>query len=297
MGDRVEYEETSWLSKGYGLAPFLLMSNPEISIGAKGLFCYLSSIAGAVVNEEFGGRASWPSRARICRDLNINKDTFTSYLEELKMYGFIKVVQKRMGGKFASNVYVIQEQVKPLSRVNKEKPQLAPCPKLSDTALSDTVFSDTNITNDLPLPNNTINSIYSVADIAPDKEPAQKGKRKATVNLRRAIRRDYPGDFNRFWDAYPRKDDKAAAFEIYKAILSDRKLGLTADDLFEAAKRFAREMELDGREKKHIKLCKTWLNNSLAEYLPETEDYKQRAAESSDPFTFSDEIKAKILGQ
>jgi len=69
VGDRVEYEETSWLSKGYGLAPFLLMSNPEISIGAKGLFCYLSSIAGAVVNEEFGGRASWPSRARICRDL------------------------------------------------------------------------------------------------------------------------------------------------------------------------------------------------------------------------------------
>src|SRR5690606_21540312 len=118
-----------------------------------------------------------------------------------KEWGFIKVIQKRVDGKFTCNVYVIQEQVKPLSMVNKEKPQLAPCPQLSDTVLSDMVFSVTNITNVLSLPNNTINSIYMSADIATNQEPAQKGKRNSTVNLMMAIRRDYPAEYNRFCDA------------------------------------------------------------------------------------------------
>ena len=56
-------------------------------------------------------------------------------------------------------------------------------------------------------------------------------------------------------------------------------------------------MEQEGRERKHIKLCKTWLNNSLAEYLPGTEDYKERQLEDSDPFTFSEEVRAQILGR
>lgn len=293
MGESVQFGKTSWLSKGYGLAPFLLMSNPEISIGAKCLFCYLSSIAGASINEEFGGRASWPSRARICRDLNINKDTFTSYLEELKERGFIKVIQKRVDGKFSCNVYVIQEQIEvALSREEREKAQRAPCPKLPDTVLPDTVISDTTSTTDQPLPDETNNSVSSAGAIRTGRE------RKATANLRRAMKKEYPEEFKRFWDAYPRKEDKAAAYEIWRAIVSDRKLGIKHDDLVEAARRYANQMEREGREKRHIKLCKTWLNSALAEYLPGTEDFMQREATASyDPFSFSDEVRARILGQ
>ena len=192
MDTRIEHEKTSWLSKGYGLAPFLLMGDPRISVGAKGLFCYLSSIAGAVINEEFGGRASWPSRKRICRDLNINKDTFTVYLDELKRHGFIRVIQRRTSGKFSCNVYVIQEYIEPLSRKREEKSQLEPCPNLSDAVLSepissDTVFSDATNTNDLPLSDRTmITSMNSAAVVAASCRP-KRSRRKATDNLERAL--------------------------------------------------------------------------------------------------------------
>ena len=201
MGERVGYEKKSWLAKGYGLAPFLLLSDPKISVGAKGLFCYLSSIAGAVINEEFGGRASWPGRSRICRDLNINKDTFTAYLDELKSAGFIRVVQKRTSGKFASNVYIVQEIVEPLSRGKEANAQHSTCPKLSDTVLSDTKKPDTTITKDLVLPKDrNINSIYSPKEEEGHVEkPVKqtKKRRKAAKNLHRALRRNskLPGRF------------------------------------------------------------------------------------------------------
>lgn len=302
MDTRIEHEKTSWLSKGYGLAPFLLMGDPRISVGAKGLFCYLSSIAGAVINEEFGGRASWPSRKRICRDLNINKDTFTVYLDELKRHGFIRVIQRRTSGKFSCNVYVIQEYIEPLSRKLEEKSQLEPCPNLSDAVLSepissDTVFSDATNTNDLPLSDRTmITSMNSAAVVAASCRP-KRSRRKATDNLERALRRDYPEAFNRFWKEYPRKDDKAAAYEIWQVLLASEHLGVTAEDLIAAARAYAVQMEREGREKRHIKLCKTWLNSSLAEYLPGTDDFQERSQDiSNDPFSFSEDVKARILG-
>jgi hypothetical protein len=221
MSERVSYHPKSWLSKGYGLAPFLLMSDRTLSIGAKGLFCYLSSIAGATINEEFGGRASWPSRSRICRDLDINKDTFTGYLSELKEGGYIKVEQKKSSGKFGHNVYILQENIKVLNREYQTKGQVNPCLELSDTVSSEPVNSDSNITRDLPLPNDQIiNSLHclnghGVEEVAASiEDPARKGPvhRKATKNLHRAIRRSYPDHFSEFWQAYPRKEDKAMAY-------------------------------------------------------------------------------------
>ena len=67
-GIEMRHEARSWLSKGYGIAPRLLMMDRRLSIGPKALFCYISSIAGSAPNPEFGGPASWPTRERICAE-------------------------------------------------------------------------------------------------------------------------------------------------------------------------------------------------------------------------------------
>lgn len=156
-GIEMRHEPRSWLSRGYGLAPQLLMMDRSISAVAKALFCYISSIAGSATHPDFGGPASWPTRERICADLGISKDTFTKYLRELKDAGYIRVEQKRdKGERFARNVYVIcdiiyprEDQVEPCPK----KPDTAksdseePCPKLSDPETPDTEKSDTKNSN------------------------------------------------------------------------------------------------------------------------------------------------------
>ena len=83
---------------------------------------------------------------------------------------------------------------------------------------------------------------------------------------------------------------------MYQAILDDKGLGLSPSDLLGAVQNFARQMEMEGREKRHIKLCKTWLNQSLGEYLFGTTDFEERRQSNiGDPFTFSDELKEKLL--
>lgn len=160
-GIEMRHEPRSWLSRGYGLAPQLIMMDRSISIGAKALFCYISSIAGSNPNPEFGAPASWPSRERICADLGIGKDTFTKYLRELREAGYIRVEQKRTDGeKFAHNVYIICEIIdtpsslpdpcpKKSDTVNPcpKKPDTAnPCPEKPDTANADTI-SNRPLTN------------------------------------------------------------------------------------------------------------------------------------------------------
>lgn len=126
----VRHEPRSWLSRGYGIAPQLVMIDRRLSIGAKALFCYISSIAGSAPNPEFGAPASWPSRERICADLGIGKDTFTKYLRELRDAGYIRVEQKRAEGeKFSNNVYVICEIIDSPPPLPPDEP----CPKKPDT--------------------------------------------------------------------------------------------------------------------------------------------------------------------
>jgi DnaD/phage-associated family protein len=134
----VKIENNSILSNGYGLIPQMVARDKTISIGAKGLYSYLSSMAGA-------NGTCYPSRDTITNELSISKDTFTKYLSELKKSGYIKVTQRRVGkGKMYNNIYevifdkkyienlwITQPCPKKHDTVKDEKK--APCPKISDT--------------------------------------------------------------------------------------------------------------------------------------------------------------------
>lgn len=347
MSEQVRHKSKALLSKGYGLAPYMVMSDKNISIGAKSLFCYLSSIAGAVINEEFGGRVSWPSRNRICSDLDISKDYFSKLLGELKSAGYIKVVQERMGkGTFKNNVYIIQDIVEPEAVDNSKEQQpcptkidtglagdssndqLRPCPTPPDTVPPDTVGQDTIITKDLPLPKENIKlkhnssngksspvdnleiaatleqedqdqnlfveSKDSTTEILTNSNSMIKGKDKKKKRLPKAVKnlttKEYSPEFEAFWKEYPRKQDKREAYNIYNQLMEHT--DLHEYDFVSAARKYAYEMEIEGREKQHIKLAKTWLTQSLSEYVPGAEQLNEDDGSEG----MSDEEFLRFLG-
>lgn len=104
---------------GYGIVAKMVMCDSSISIGAKALYSYICTFAGAE-------KKAWPGRAKICSDLGISKDSFSKYLNELKTHNYIVVRnRKNEKGQFLGNIYIIVTQL--------EDPQnKKPCPKISD---------------------------------------------------------------------------------------------------------------------------------------------------------------------
>ena len=72
--------------------------------------------------------------------------------------------------------------------------------------------------------------------------------------------------FEQIWKAYPRKKEKAAAYKVYKARLSD---GFSEDELETAVKRYADECKKLHTEERYIKHAATFLgpNTPFVDYL------------------------------
>lgn len=137
----------SILSTGYGLMPQVIARDNWLSTGAKALYAYLTSFAGA-------GGTCFPSRDIMVYELDINKDSFTKYLNELKDSGYIKVHMNRKDGKRYNNIYEIVFNKKYIemcisNRCDKQdKKKSKQRPKKQDIEKQDIVFSD-SISNSL----------------------------------------------------------------------------------------------------------------------------------------------------
>ena len=149
-------------SLGFGTIPKLVMQDRSLSLGAKAVYAYFCSFTGA-------GDSCFPSRERICYDLDLNKDTFTKYRNELVTRGYIKIEQIKDGVKFSHNVYTLCDVV-------------PSCPVFSDTKISDPKVSDPKepdtINNSIKSNNIKSNNTLSTAD-----KPQRERKRfvKPTV--------------------------------------------------------------------------------------------------------------------
>lgn len=84
--------------RGYGTVEKWVLINPDISIGAKGLYALICSYAGGKDN-------AYPSIGLMCSQLNVSKNTLNKYLKELKDNNCIDIEQVREGGKFSHNIY------------------------------------------------------------------------------------------------------------------------------------------------------------------------------------------------
>lgn len=170
----------SVMEKGYGMVGKLVMQDRNISIEAKGLYAYICTF----------GNVAFPGRKKIMEELQIGKNSYTKYLKELVMRGYISVHQKRDGEKkqFLGNVYTVninpQEVMMARAAQGKEIPQsksprpkisdtepcpkicdtqenqgLEPCPKSRDTVKPYTANSDTNITTNNITSNNATTTV------------------------------------------------------------------------------------------------------------------------------------------
>lgn len=64
----------------------------------------------------------------------------------------------------------------------------------------------------------------------------------------------YPPEFEEFWSAYPRKDDKVAALRAWKRAIAG---GVSADVLREGASRYSRDPK---RDPNFTKYAERWIN-------------------------------------
>lgn len=138
MADRLK--TSPLFSAGYGVVPKAVMQDRELNITAKCLYAYFCSFAGV-------GDSCFPSRNKICYDLNISPHTFHKHLRELTEHGYIITEQIKEGGRFSHNVYTLSNS----PCVNPPCAKI-PCAKVSHT---DSFAHDNTAYDNLPPKNNS----------------------------------------------------------------------------------------------------------------------------------------------
>lgn len=124
---------------GYGFIAKKVMLDSSIPLAAKGFYAYLCSFSGK-------GNDIFPSRKRICNDLNIGNDTLSKYISFLAEKKLIEVNSTRSSdGQFSRNIYKIKLET--------------PCTEKPCTEKTNTVKLNTNNNNILNNNNNNISSI------------------------------------------------------------------------------------------------------------------------------------------
>lgn len=121
--------------QGYGFIAKKVMQDTTLPLATKGFYAYLCS---------FGGKGNdvFPSRKKICTDLDIGNDTLSKYISLLVEKGYIQVITTRTyNGRFNRNTYKIM---------------LSPCSEKPNTEKTNTekLNTNNNIVN-----NNNINNI------------------------------------------------------------------------------------------------------------------------------------------
>ena len=126
MSDIIKGSEIN--SAGYGIIPKLAMQDLDLDIGAKAVYAYFCSFAGA-------GDICFPSREKICNDLRVSKNTLTKYITQLVKRGYLDVEQSKGNGRFANNVYTLRSEIEPCTKKQDtvQPDTKKPCTKISDT--------------------------------------------------------------------------------------------------------------------------------------------------------------------
>lgn len=99
-------------------------------------------------------------------------------------------------------------------------------------------------------------------------EEQTKNKQTTTnKNIRNKEDKKYTAEFERAWNAYPRKEDKARSYECYKARLNE---GYTEEELIRATEKYADACKSRKTELRYIKKAYTFwgVNTPFLDYMP-----------------------------
>ena len=188
-----------------------IMRNCCLSVDAKAIYAYLSSIAG------FGNKC-YPSMDTITHEMGITHARARKYINELVSNGIVEKERCQSGNIKGGNIYkltheVETETVKDLHNI-AEKVEIQSTTDASTTDASSVRRIDHQTTNNNNTNNNSITN-----------------NRKNNM-----VNGEYSKAFEEFWKAYPRKIGKGEAYKKYKARLND---GWSKAELLEAAKNYA----------------------------------------------------------
>jgi hypothetical protein len=244
---------------------FRALAHDKLLASEKAVAAYLA----LRFNREAGGVA-WPSLETIAHDVHIARSTAAKAIDKLRAHGFIEV---KSGGGRRSPREGISNRYRMLpsdtSDCNAEKPSDAPdgnSAQPSDTS---------DCKNELP---SEKQGSYRPTHRTqtPDRTPEEERK-KDTDSLQLDLEQDRRREvsppsqpdntgahFETFWQAYPKKVDKAKARVAYRRVIRDKKA--TAEDLLAGAHRIAaeyqRKIELEGpgNAYKFTKNPASWFN-------------------------------------
>lgn len=149
--------------KGYGNISKLVMQDKRLHIYAKCIYSYFCSYTG-------GGTSCFPARSKICSDLEISAETYQKYLKQLTNYGYVTVEQVKENGKFAHNVYTLNQIISKSTVVGDTVHGVV----VHGVVVHGEIDTNNNNINNNNINNNIINNIYSPAE--QDNAPAKKQK-------------------------------------------------------------------------------------------------------------------------
>ena len=238
-----------------------IMRNCCLSVDAKAIYAYLSSIAG------FGNKC-YPSMDTITHEMGITHARARKYINELVSNGIVEKERCQSGNIKGGNIYkltheVETETVKDLHNI-AEKVEIQSTTDASTTDASTTGASSVRRIDHQTTNNNNTNN-----------NSITNNRKNNMVNG------EYSKAFEEFWKAYPRKIGKGEAYKKYKARLND---GWSKAELLEAAKNYAGRVARERTEQKYIKHAKTFLseNTPFTDFLPKGKEAGQILSEDCD---------------
>lgn len=204
------------------------VNNPNLSWRAKGILLYLLSKPD-----------DWKViETDIIKHAKEGRDCVRTAVRELERHGYlIKEQQRNASGQITGVAYNVYE----LPYCDRKSEEIPTADWKADDGEADS--GDTVTTNnDLELSNDHTNIVVE--------------------------ENSYPKDFETWWQIYPRKKEKKAAYKQYKATVKKS----SHAELLKSATNYASECERENREEKFIKHAKTFLgtNDHWKEYLTDS---------------------------
>lgn len=202
----------------------------------------------------------YPSVETICRQLGLGESTVRTAIAELESSGWLRREARRKGNRNTSNLYHLNaERLEALARIEKDKVAALKQQRRtngfhpSDSDPSKTEPSDSGCSNGFHPSDSDKNGVFTRQNLTPD--PQVNSKHDPQVNSKqesqdigvcgkassenRSSKENYSNEFEKAWQAYPKRaggNSKAAAWKAWKARIKD---GVTTVAMLAGVNRYA----------------------------------------------------------
>jgi hypothetical protein len=277
MAETFFYRESR--EKDYSVISNAFIKNPNLSMKAKGLFCYLLSLP-----------EDWRIYIKELPDhFSDGEDAIRSAVKELKDAGYIKHERLRNAkGAISGNQYTIIENPRPekpnADNPDAEKPDMEK-PDMEKPHLENPALLNTNNTKDLNIQNteNTNSPVENAASVSDGAESENKNDApESAEKLGNPLVMLYNADelFEKAYGFYPRKEGKADGKQHYlnyltqgREVKGQGRVRFNHGQLSVAIQVFAEEMQ--GREPDKIQMFSTFMNSTVIDCVEKTaEQYR-----------------------